>query len=139
VVVAGAGGALLGAVVTPRVVRRIGKPRWAATLLAAGGVAPLLLVAPAAPATLVIAWFVLGLIGQGVKICVDTTLQETTDDDYRGRVFSVYDTLVNVAFVAGLLAAAWWSPASGRSLPAVAAVSAGYVVAAAVAARSQNT
>jgi MFS family permease len=138
VVVAGAAGALLGAVLTPRVVRRIGKPHWAAALLATAAATPILLGALTAPATLVTTGFVLGLIGQGVKICVDTTLQETTDDDYRGRVFSVYDTLVNVAFVAGLLAAAWWSPASGRSVPALAAVSAGYLVAAAVAARSQG-
>jgi hypothetical protein len=86
----------------------------------------------------VAAWFVLGCIGQGVKICVDTTLQETTEDDYRGRVFSVYDTLVNMAFVAGLLAAAWQSPASGRSLPALAAVSTGYLLAAGLAVRNRG-
>jgi hypothetical protein len=136
VVVASAVGALLGAVLTPRVVRRIGKPHWAGALLAVGGAALLLLGALATPATMVAAGFVLGLVGQGVKICVDTTLQETTDDDHRGRVFSVYDTLVNVAFGAGLLAAAWWSPASGRSLPALVAVFVGYAVAAVVAARS---
>jgi len=136
VVVASAAGALLGAVVTPRVVRRIGKPRWAAGLLAVGGAALLVLGALATPATMVAAGFVLGLVGQGVKICVDTTLQETTDDDHRGRVFSVYDTLVNVAFVAGLVLAAWWSPESGRALPALVGVFGGYVVAAVVAARS---
>ena len=84
----------------------------------------------------VVVGVVLGLVGQGVKICVDTTLQETTDDDHRGRVFSVYDTLFNVAFVAGLLAAAAWSPPSGRSLPALVAVFGGYLVAAVVAARA---
>ncbi len=61
-----------------------------------------------------------------MKICVDTTLQETVDDDFRGRVFSVYDTLFNVTFVVALLvgafaaagvralvAGAWsWSPAA---------------------------
>jgi hypothetical protein len=52
------------------------------------------------------------------------------EDDFRGRVFSVYDTLFNVAFVAALLVGALVLPASGVSYPLVAAVGAGYVAAA---------
>ena len=52
-----------------------------------------------------------------MKICVDTTLQESVEDDYRGRVFSVYDTLFNVTFVAALLVGAFVLPASGISYP----------------------
>ena len=50
-----------------------------------------------------------------MKICVDTTLQEWVEDDFRGRVFSVYDTLFNVTFVAALLVGAFVLPASGIS------------------------
>ena len=63
-----------------------------------------------------------------MKICVDTTLQESVEDDFRGRVFSVYDTLFNVTFVAALLVGAFLLPASGISYPLLAAVGAGYLV-----------
>ena len=66
-----------------------------------------------------------------MKICVDTTLQETVDDDYRGRVFSVYDTLFNVTFVVALLVAAVVLPPSGVSYRrCLVAVAAGYLLAA---------
>ena len=44
-----------------------------------------------------------------MKICVDTIVQETIDDAYRGRVFAVYDMLFNVSFVSAALFAAPWS------------------------------
>jgi hypothetical protein len=53
------------------------------------------------------------------------------EDDFRGRVFSVYDTLFNVTFVAALLVGAVVLPASGVSYPLLAAVGAVYVGAAA--------
>jgi MFS transporter len=125
-VAAGAGGALLAAAVTPGAVRRLGRPRWVTLLL--GGAAPGLvgLGLPFLTPTVVLAGFVVGFVGQGVKVCVDSTLQETVDDDFRGRVFSVYDTLVNVGYVAALLAAASALPASGVSVPVVVAVGALY-------------
>jgi hypothetical protein len=70
-----------------------------------------------------------------VKICVDTTLQERVEDDFRGRVFSVYDTLFNVTFVVALLGGAFTLPASGVSVPVLAAVGVGYLLAAAAYAR----
>jgi hypothetical protein len=74
--------------------------------------------------------FVLGFVGQGIKICTDTTLQETVDDDHRGRVFSVYDTLVNVTFVVAVLTGAFLLPSSGVSSGVVVAVAATYLLAA---------
>ena len=59
---------------------------------------------------------------------MDTTLQETVEDDFRGRVFSVYDTLFNVAFVVALVLAAFVLPASGISYPILIGVGAGYVL-----------
>jgi MFS family permease len=131
VVAAGAVGTLLAAVVTPPVVRRLGKPRWITLLLTGGGLAQLGLGLPFLPATIVTAGLVLGFVGQAVKICVDTTLQESVDDDFRGRVFSVYDTLFNVTYVAALLAGASVLPESGVSYPLLITVAAGYVLAAA--------
>jgi hypothetical protein len=59
---------------------------------------------------------------------VDTTLQESVDDDFRGRVFSVYDTLFNVTFVVALLAGALLLPASGVSYAMLLVVGAGYLL-----------
>lgn len=122
-------GALLAAVATPPAVRRAGRVGWTVGLLLLGAVAQPLLGLPFQPVTVLAAGLVLGFVGQGVKICVDATLQETVDDDFRGRVFSVYDTLFNVAFVAAVVAAAFVLPGSGRSVPLLLLVGAGYLVA----------
>jgi hypothetical protein len=131
VLAAGAVGTLLGAAATPAAVRRIGRVRWATLLLAGGGLAQLGLGAAFVPPTVVAAGFLLGFVAQAVKVCVDTTLQEEVDDDHRGRVFSVYDTLVNVTYVVALLVAAAVLPASGVSLGVLAAVAGLYLLAAA--------
>ncbi len=128
VLAAGAVGALLAAAVTPRVVRRIGKPRWSTLLLATGGVGQVALGVPFLPPTAVAGGFVLGFVGQGVKICVDTTLQETVDDQHRGRVFSVYDTLFNITFVAAVVAGAFLLPASGVSYGVLLGIGAAYLL-----------
>jgi MFS family permease len=132
VVAAGAVGTLLAAVVTPWVVRRIGKPRWVVLLLTGVGIAQLALGLPFRPPTVVAAGLVLGFVAQAMKICVDTTLQETIDDDHRGRVFSVYDTLFNVTFVVALLLTALLLPPSGVSYPVLVVVGAGYLLTAAL-------
>jgi hypothetical protein len=137
-VAATAAGTLLAAVVTPPVVRRTGKPAWITALLAGGGVAQLALGLPFLPPAIVAAGFVLGLVGQSVKICVDTTLQETIDDDHRGRVFSFYDTLFNVTFVVALVAGAFLLPVSGVSVPVLVLVCATYLVGAVAFARASR-
>jgi MFS family permease len=135
VIGAGAVGTVLAALVTPWVVRRTGKRWWVIVLLAVGGVGQAALALPLVPPTVVLAGFVLGFLAQGVKICVDTTLQESIDDDFRGRVFSVYDTVFNVGYVVALLVAAFVLPASGVSYPVLIAVGAGYLLTAGVYAR----
>ena len=67
------------------------------------------------PAPFLVAAFVLGLITQGAKIATDTVVQTTVDDAYRGRIFSLYDVLFNVAFVSAAGIAALMLPADGRS------------------------
>jgi hypothetical protein len=131
VIVAAAGGTLLAAVVTPWVVRRIGMPRWTVLLLAGGGLAQLALGLPFVPPSIVAAGLALGFVSQAVKICVDTTLQENVDDDFRGRVFSVYDTLFNVLYVVALVIGAFLLPPSGVSPAMLVAVAVTYLATAA--------
>ena len=108
--------------------RRWGKPRWVTTCLVAGGVGQLALGLPFREPTLVVAGFALGFIAQGIKICVDTTLQESCDDDFRGRVFSVYDTLFNVTLVVALVLGALVLPESGVSYGVLLAIGGGYLL-----------
>ncbi|WP_324275115.1 hypothetical protein [Blastococcus brunescens] len=65
-----------------------------------------------------------------MKICVDSTLQETVEDDFRGRCFSVYDTLFNLTFVVALVVGAFTLPESGLSSLVPVVVAGGYLLAA---------
>ena len=86
---------MLAAVVTPAVVERV-----AAADLDPGPARDLNGVAQVFPFTLYtkpalwVSGFFLGLAAQGIKICVDTLVQLGVDDAFRGRVFSIYDMLV---------------------------------------------
>ena len=131
VLAAGAAGTLLAAAVTPAAVRRWGKAPWITGLLVLGGVDQLVLGGVFEPPAIVAAVLTLGFVAQGVKICVDTTLQEAVDDDFRGRVFSVYDTLFNVTFVVALLVGALVLPGSGVSWPLLLVIGGGYLLTAA--------
>jgi MFS family permease len=130
VLAAGAVGTLLAAALTPPAVRRWGKSRWATAVLLLGGAGQLGLGLPFLAPTIVAAGFLLGFVGQAVKICVDSTLQEVVHDDFRGRVFSVYDAVFNVTFVAALVLGALALPESGVSVPALAVVGGLYLAAA---------
>jgi hypothetical protein len=125
VVVIAVGGAL-AAVVTPAAFRRIGAVRWPAGLLLVAAVVQLALGLPFQLALVLIAALPLGFVAQGVKITVDTLVQQQVADEFRGRVFSLYDTLVNVAVVVGAVLTAATFPASGHSPAGVVVISAGY-------------
>jgi MFS family permease len=44
----------------------------------------------------------LGFAGQLLKINADTTIQRTIDDAHRGRVFSIFDMVINVSLILGI-------------------------------------
>lgn len=108
-------GALLGAVSTPRMSRRVGAVRWSAGALVVGVTLGAVGVASATLLGLLVQGLFVGFAGQAVKVCSDTIVQEDVDDDRRGRVFSLYDVGVNVAIVVGLTAAAFAAPPSGAA------------------------
>src|SRR5215218_2451177 len=80
---------------------------------------------------LLVGAFVVGVAAQGSKICVDTIVQESVDDAFRGRVFSFYDVIFNIAFVSAAAFAALSLPADGASPGVFAVISVGYAVTAA--------
>jgi MFS family permease len=128
VVVLSGVGTVTGALLTPPVVARTGKPVWITAVLLLGAGTMLAFGLPYTKASFLVAGLVLGFLQQAIKICVDTTVQEQVDDDFRGRVFSFYDTLFNVSFVASAALAAAFLPADGVSRTAIVGVAAGYLV-----------
>ncbi|MFC9748689.1 MFS transporter [Streptomyces niveus] len=124
-------GFFVAAVVTPSTVGRLGPFGWMVTCAAAAAVLEPALGLPFSPAPMLVAAFVLGLITQGAKISTDTVVQTSVDDAYRGRIFSLYDVLFNVAFVGAAGVAALMLPPDGRSAPLVLGVAVLYAVVAA--------
>jgi len=130
VIIAAAIGYGAAAVVTPIVARRLSKAMMITVLLGLGGlVTGVLGPTFAQPAFLVLS-LALGLVAQGVAICSVTIIQQRMDDDYRGRVFALYDMLFNVPFVLGAVVAAQIIPVTGKSYLLIAVAAAGYLLAA---------
>ena len=137
ILVSGAG-FISAAFLTPFATERVTLRAWILMLL---GTAAFTQLVPGAfftePALLVSSFF-LGVASQGIKICVDTLVQAGVDDAFRGRIFSLYDVIFNVAFVAAAAVAAVVLPDTGRSYWVVAAISLGYVATAVLYARASK-
>ncbi|HET7530296.1 MAG TPA: MFS transporter [Mycobacteriales bacterium] len=129
---ASAVGYVAAAFLTPMATTRIGKPRWIVLVFASAAGVELAFGLPFAMAPLLVGACLLGFATQSAKICVDTIVQEEIADDFRGRVFSFYDTLFNLTFIVAAVVAAFVLPASGKSYPVVVAMAAGYAAIAAV-------
>lgn len=112
-------GFFAAAVVTPWTAGRLGPGRWIVVCAGAAALLEPALGLPFAAAPLLAAAFVLGLTTQGAKIATDTIVQSSVEDGFRGRIFSVYDVLFNVAFVGAAAVAALVLPPDGRSVPLV--------------------
>ncbi|GAA0642803.1 MFS transporter [Streptomyces thermocarboxydovorans] len=131
-------GFFAAAVLTPWAAGRLGPGRW--IVVCAGAAA---LLEPAlgllfATVPLLAGAFVLGLATQGSKIATDTIVQTLVEDDFRGRIFSVYDVLFNVAFVSAAAVAALMLPPDGRSVPLVVTIAVIYGGVAALMARFER-
>ena len=108
-------GFVIGALIAPYGVRKFGRHRWMRLSISAASVSSLFLVIDRTPVLLAITAFFTALFGQSVKVTNDALVQSKIDDYFRGRVFSVYDVVVNAAIVTGALCAAWILPLSGDS------------------------
>lgn len=131
VTLVGGVGFLAAAVATPAATERMAPHRWMVLLLALAGLGTALPALSLGLGTVLAAAAVTGLAAQGVKICVDTFVQRDVADRYRGRVFSIYDVLFNVAFVAAAATGAAVLPPDGRSAVLLWLVAGAYVALAA--------
>jgi MFS family permease len=112
-------GALIGAILTPGATRRWGSIRWSVAALVQAGTAGIGLViggamTPSFP-LLLAGSLSIGFAGQAVKVCSDTLVQRFIPDDHLGRVFALFDMIVNVCLVAGIALMALISPLSGQT------------------------
>lgn len=132
-------GFLVAAVITPEITHRIRKEAWITLCFAFAGATELVYVFVLHEWLLLVGAFVVGVAAQGSKICVDTIVQESIDDAYRGRVFSFYDVLFNVSFVAAAVFAALALPPDGNSPAVFAIITVGYALTALVYGRATRT
>jgi len=108
-------GVFLGAFLAPYGVSKNGRHRWMRVSIFACAPAPIILALIQNQFTLIITAFLVSFFGQNLKVTSDALAQSRIDDYYRGRVFAVYDVVVNAAIVSGGLFAALLLPASGIS------------------------
>ena len=66
-----------------------------------------------------------------MAISATTIIQQEVEDSYRGRVFSFYDMMGNVTYVAGAALFAAFLPANGKSPAIIAIAAVGFAVVAA--------
>jgi MFS family permease len=125
-------GFFLAAVITPEITHRVRKETWITTCFALAAAAELVYVFVLTEWLLLVGAFVVGVAAQGSKICVDTIVQESIGDAYRGRVFSFYDVLFNVSFVSAAAFGALALPPDGNSPAVFLVIAVGYAVTAVV-------
>ncbi len=116
------------AFITPSLTERFGIRRYLVGLGLLGAVVQVVPVSLFSTWAIAVSAFGLGIVTQGIKICVDTTIQRVVGDVFRGRVFSIYDVLLNAVFVLATVLAAVFLPPDGRSIPVLAAASAWYLL-----------
>jgi hypothetical protein len=116
-------GAFIANVLTPAIVRRVG--RFAAANVALSAAAGIQVMGAGLMLPVMLACgFLLGAAGQVVKLCADSAMQIDVDDALRGHVFAVQDSLFWLSFVGATAVTAMVIPADGHS-PALALTGAG--------------
>jgi MFS family permease len=114
-----AAGLGVAAVVTPWLTARLGRPATVRIMLVVAAATLLVLGLPMTLPALLGASFLLGLVGQAIKLCSDAAVQREVDDAHRGRVFALSDTVFNATYVLAVAAAALFCPFDGRSAPLI--------------------
>lgn len=109
-------GSLIGAAITPRAAEIWTRVVWMHINTVAAGLLSLAFAITQTPVLLPITMLLIAMAGQAIKVSADAEVQTTIEDDYRGRVFAVFDMSVNVAIVAGSFLAALLIDEEERSL-----------------------
>jgi MFS family permease len=121
-------GVFLGAFLAPFGVKKVGRHRWMRFALFVSAFCPLILAVSQTQIGLITTAFLTSFFGQNLKVTNDALVQSKIDDYFRGRVFAVYDVVVNGAIVSGGIIAALLLPPSGVSSIVPLCVSAAYLL-----------
>jgi MFS family permease len=121
-------GLFCGAFLAPFGVSRVGRHIWMKYAMFASAASPLILAMWQTQIALGLTAFLTAFFGQNLKVTNDALVQSKIDDYFRGRVFAVYDVVVNGAIVSGGLIAALLLPQSGVSALVPLCVSAAYLL-----------
>jgi Major Facilitator Superfamily len=127
VVITGAG-FVLASVVTPPMSAFFGVRSTMIICLLASAAFQVVPGAIYARGPLMVAGFLLGLTAQCVKLCVDTLVQAHVDDEFKGRIFVIYDVIFNVTLVISAVIAAVILPANGKSVTILIIMAIGYLL-----------
>lgn len=120
-------GLVLGALIAPIGVEKIGRHKWIRTMVALSAITPIFVGIFQNPWALYAAAFFVALTGQSMKVTNDALIQSKITDDFRGRTFALYDMTVNIAIVSGALLSALVTPNSGVTLLVPVGISALYL------------
>ncbi|HYI58015.1 MAG TPA: MFS transporter [Microlunatus sp.] len=123
-----AAGFVAAAAVTPPLSVRWGVRRLVVVGFATSAVFQVVPGAIFAQVPLLIAGFLLGITAQSIKLCVDTLVQAHVDDEFKGRVFVIYDMIFNVALVVAAAIGALILPANGVSVPIILGLAIAYAL-----------
>ena len=121
-------GIVLGALIAPFGVRKYGRHNWMRAMMYLSVLGPVPLAIWNNEPNLFLAAFLTSLFGQSFKVTNDALVQSKIDDYYRGRVFAVYDVLVNAAIVSGGIISALLLSDSGQGWQVPVLVSIIYLV-----------
>jgi MFS family permease len=110
---AGGVGVLLGILTVGKLEERFPKERIVAGAFFAGGVVLISVATYVTGWSVLVASFFVGLTFAWKKVPVDTLVQESLPDGYRGRVFAVYDVAYNLSRLAAAIVAIPLLPAIG--------------------------
>jgi len=118
-------GFTIGALIAPMGVRWTGRHRWMRLSMFAAALGAMILVIDRNQFLLCATAFTTGLFGQSVKVTNDALVQSKISDEFRGRVFAVYDVVVNGCIVTFSIISALLLPQSGDSwlVPSLVALS----------------
>lgn len=124
------------AVLTPVFGSRFTRHQWIVLCLGVGAVGQTALALSMEPWSLFTAAVVVSFAVQGAKIAVDTIVQRDTEDEVRGRAFTLYDMAYNVAFISSAVIGGLVLPDDGYSRAVMAVLVGLYVLTALVFARA---
>ena len=117
-----------GAVITAPAVRRIGSTRYVTYLLGVTAVLVLGFGSQFTTWSTLLTTFVVAFAFQSSKVCMDSVVQAEAADAYLGRVVAMYDTANNICYVLAFALGVLILPATGKSVAAVALVTALFLI-----------